>query len=395
MSSPSSFFPPMPARSPDEEHRSSTALELFFDLVFVVAVAKASGELHHAIVQNHIGQGLLSYVMVFFAIWWAWMNFTWFASTYDTDDVPYRLVVFVQIGGALMLAAGVPDAFGGDWTVVTYGFVVMRAVMVFQWLRAAAHHPEGRAAAHRCAIGIGVLQVCWVLLLQVPPNWILPGFGLLVALELMVPVWASRVAPPYWHTGHIVERYGLFTIIVLGEAILAASIAIDTAAESAARLADLAPTIVGGLLVVFSLWWLYFGRSMDDRLANMRSAFMWGYGHYFVFGSGAAVGAGLAVLVDQDRGNAAIGPQTAGYALAIPVAVFLLSLWSLHLRRTNNAVQNLVLPIASGLVLATPLTGQAALGCGFIVAGALAIKLYAYSRARRSTKADRASGLVR
>ena len=102
---------PMRARDSDEQHRSATPLELFFDLCFVVAVAQAAGSLHHALVEDHLKQAALGYPMVFFAIWWAWMNFTWFSSAYDTDDVVYRLATLVQIAGVLILAAGVPRAF--------------------------------------------------------------------------------------------------------------------------------------------------------------------------------------------------------------------------------------------------------------------------------------------
>ena len=101
----------MRARSPHEPHRVATPLELLFDLVFVVAVARAAEGLHHAIAENHAAAGLAGFAMVFFAIWWAWMNFTWFASAYDCDDVPYRLAVFVQITGALIIAAGVTQMF--------------------------------------------------------------------------------------------------------------------------------------------------------------------------------------------------------------------------------------------------------------------------------------------
>ena len=81
----------MQPRDSDEEHRAATPLELFFDLCFVVAVAQAAGSLHHALAEDHLAQALVGYPMVFFAIWWAWMNFTWFSSAYDTDDVAYRL----------------------------------------------------------------------------------------------------------------------------------------------------------------------------------------------------------------------------------------------------------------------------------------------------------------
>ena len=104
---------PMVARRADEEHRSSTVLELFFDLCFVVAVAQAAAGLHHAISEDAVADGVVAYVMVFFAVWWAWMNFTWFASAYDTDDIAYRLTTLVQIAGALVFAAGVPRAMNG------------------------------------------------------------------------------------------------------------------------------------------------------------------------------------------------------------------------------------------------------------------------------------------
>ena len=133
---------PMRARDPGESHRVSTPLELLFDLCFVVAVAQAADRLHHALVPGNVAEAVVSYGSVFFAIWWAWMNFTWFASAYDTDDVAYRLLTLLQIGGVLLLAAGVPDGFDRqDFTIVTFGYVLMRVAMVTQWLRVAHDHP--------------------------------------------------------------------------------------------------------------------------------------------------------------------------------------------------------------------------------------------------------------
>src|SRR4051794_33207420 len=88
---------PMRGRSRDEEHRASTPLELFFDLCFVIGVSQAASELAYAFGHDHSSGAVFSYAVVFFAIWWAWMNFTWFASAYDTDDVPYRLLTLLQI----------------------------------------------------------------------------------------------------------------------------------------------------------------------------------------------------------------------------------------------------------------------------------------------------------
>ena len=98
---------PMTGRDPADPQRASTPLELLFDLCFVVAVASVAQALHHDLVDGQIWHGLVNYLAIFFAIWWPWMNFTWFASAYDTDDVQYRLITFVQIAGVLVVAAGV------------------------------------------------------------------------------------------------------------------------------------------------------------------------------------------------------------------------------------------------------------------------------------------------
>src|SRR5277367_2213460 len=160
---------PMRPRDIDEKHRASTPLELLFDLSFVVAVSQAAGQLSAALGAGHFHTAIVSYLLIFFAIWWAWMNFTWFASAYDVDDLPYRLLTFVQIIGVLVLAAGIESAFtAGNFTVMTIGYVVMRIAMVAQWLRAAAGDPAARPAALRYAAGIAVLQVGWVLRLFLP-----------------------------------------------------------------------------------------------------------------------------------------------------------------------------------------------------------------------------------
>ena len=376
---------PMVARSPDEQHRASTPLELFFDLVFVVAIAQAAEGLHHAVAEAHVADAILSYVMVFFSIWWAWMNFTWFASAYDTDDVPYRLVVLVQLTGALILAAGVSPAFEeGEFRMVAVGFVVMRVAMVTQWLRASRSDRARRTTARRYAAGISVCQVCWVGLVFARADWLLWGFFVLAAAELAVPVWAERAGLTPWHREHIVERYGLFTIIVLGETILAASVAIRGALQGGTVAADLLSITVGGVLLVFALWWLYFAHAEHATLSSFRSVFAWGYGHLAIFSAAAAVGAGIAVAVDHETGHTALGRYGAGAAVAVPVAIYLLCLWALHVRPGRDGlVRLLAMPLAAGLVMLTPLTGKAVLWTGLLMVGLLVIELANHHRSSR------------
>jgi low temperature requirement protein LtrA len=367
----------MVARPVDEEHRSATVLELFFDLCFVVAVAQAASALHHEVAADHVGDGVVGYAMVFFAIWWAWMNFTWFASAYDTDDVAYRLTTLVQIAGALILAAGVPDAMdGSDFAVITFGYVVMRLAMVTQWLRAAAADPPHRRSSLRFAAGIALVQLGWVLRLLLPEGLGMASFLVLAAAELVVPILAERAAPTTWHPQHIAERYGLFTLIVLGECVLASTLAIQSALAEDAALADLATTAAGGLLTVFGMWWLYFAKEASELLTSLRAGIIWGYGHYLIFASAAAVGAGLAVNVDHLTHHAAIGPRGAAGAFTIPVALFLVAVWALHVRPHHlGRWHGALVPAAAVLVVASTLTPEPVLVTGLVVAAMVAVTL--------------------
>ena len=367
---------PMLARQSDEEHRTSTPLELFFDLCFVVAVAQAAGGLHHALGEGHVTDGVLDYLLVFFAIWWAWMNFTWFASAYDTDDVAYRLTTLVQIAGALVFAAGVPRALDHrDFAVITAGYVLMRLAMVTQWLRAARDDLPRRRACRRYALGVTVVQVGWVLRLALPPGWDLAGFCVLAVAELAVPLWAERGTSTTWHRQHIAERYGLFTMIVLGESVLSATLAVQAAADLKGSWVVLASTAVGGMLTVFAMWWLYFSKDAASVLTSQRAAFVWGYGHYAVFASAAAVGAGLAVIADAGGTAPEHLTDTAATAsFTVPVAVFLLAVGLLHWRPHHLTRWHSALAPAFALaVLAATFVPEPVLVTGILLAVLVAV----------------------
>ncbi|WP_165035190.1 low temperature requirement protein A [Candidatus Protofrankia californiensis] len=171
-----------------------------------------------------------------------------------------------------------------------------------RWWRAAHSDSAGRTTALRFTVWITTCWAGWVILLVLSESVYLPGFLLMVAAELSVPVWAERAHATTWHPHHIAERYGLFTIIVLGETILAATAAVQDGldAEHADDASDgLTALAVSALFVVFSMWWLYFDHPAHRFLSDTnRNAFLWDYGHYLIFSSAAAVGAGLALAVD-------------------------------------------------------------------------------------------------
>ncbi len=381
---------PMVSRDSTESHRASTPLELFFDLCFVVAVAAAAARLHHAeagvagLEEPHLVPGIVGYAMVFFAIWWAWMNVTWFASAYDTDDVLYRIAVFIIISGALVLAAGIPRAFDSrDFGVVTLGYTIMRIPLIGLWLRVLHDDVARRATAARFAIGLTLCQLGWIALLLAPSSAKLVGFAVLVAAELTVPVVAERAGATSWHPGHIAERYSLFTIIVLGESVLSGSVALGAVLDSDHPVADVWGIAVGGLLLLFAMWWKYFARSAADLLTSSRIAFEWGYGHLVVYASAAAVGAGIVVAVDQATGHSAISEQAAGAAVTVPAAIYLVAVWLLHLRRRGDGdSRGVVLGVGVLAVLASTFAPQPVLTAGLVAAAMVAVVVVLDLRSR-------------
>jgi low temperature requirement protein LtrA len=384
------------ARRRGEEHRVASPLELFFDLCFVVAVAQAGVQLVHAVAEAHAAEGIVNYAMVFFAIWWAWMNFTWFASAYDNDDVPYRLVTLVQIAGVLVLAAGVTRAFEDhDWLLVVAGYVIMRLAMTAQWLRAARTATDTeRVTALRYAGGVALCQVGWLGLLVLPEParpWL---FLAMAIAELSVPLYAERGFQTSWHPHHIAERYGLFTIIVLGETILAATVAVKSAADENDALGELLPIAVGGLLVVFSAWWIYFTVPIHGHLRSNKESFLWGYGHYLIFASAAAIGAGLEVSVEEAVHKAHISTLAASASVTLPTALYLISVWALHARHYKvGTAQQTVLPLAAlAVVICTFLGHWAVLAAGIVAAVTVAVEVALSARGHGAHETHGAHG---
>jgi low temperature requirement protein LtrA len=321
---------PMVARDHREPHRQASWLELLFDLSFVVAVAQAAAQLEHAFADGHPGSGLVGYVVVFGAIWWAWVAFTWFANVFDTDDVPYRLSMIVMIAGSLGLAAGVPKIFALDFRVGVLAYVVMRLAYVGQWLRVLwTGEDRWRPIATKIIVLTTINQIGWVLFLWVPADWKLAVFAAWFAADIATPLLAGWDARMGGHLHHIVERYGLFTIIVLGEAIAAATVAVGAAIDADVAALPLLTLGFGGLVVTCSVWWIYFDFCSGHAPARgVGAQYFWSYVHYFVFAALAAIGAGLALSVARltDAAHVAAPEWSVAMMVGGSVAVFLLAI---------------------------------------------------------------------
>jgi len=276
----------------------------------------------------------------------------------------------VQIAGSLVMAAGIPRWFdGGGNVVIVIGYVIMRLAMVTQWIRAARSDPPRRRTDLRYAVGVSLVQLYWLLLLWVPVGFAYIGFAIGVVAELAVPVIAERPSMTTFHSHHIAERYGLFTVIVLGESVTAATLAFQGALDDTDS-ATLIGLAVAGVVILFCMWWVYFDHEDNPRLDSPRSAFIWGYGHYFVFAAAAAVGAGLVVAVSYHRELAeGIGQTLANAATTVPVAVYLVAVAALRAHPGRSRLIARAVNGAAVLVAATSFLPASL----YVTAGVLAV----------------------
>ncbi|QJR80155.1 low temperature requirement protein A [Alteromonas pelagimontana] len=358
---------PMSPRDMQQEHRAATPLELLFDLVSVIAIAAAAAGLHHALAEAHYIDGISKYIAAIFAIWWAWMNYTWFASAYDNDDPLFRLLTMVIMAGALTLAAGISQFFEQlDFGLVVMGYVIIRLAMVALWLRAAKHDRARRKTTLSYAVGIALVQLYWVGLLLADMSSLslfFGGFAIGIGLELSVPALAERHGTTPWHRDHIVERYGLLNIIVLGETLLAGSMALNqiNLDNFDTRFVYLA---ISSLVILFSLWWLYFSREEQLQHKQLKLALIWGYGHLVIYLAGAAVGAGFALQVDILAGHSTTSILIAHYAVAIPIAAYFGGIWFVRDRYVLGSAAKGILPLfACLIIISPPLVGLGGVAC--------------------------------
>jgi low temperature requirement protein LtrA len=263
----------------------------------------------------------------------------------------------------------------------------MRVALTTQWLRAARGETgRARTAALTYAAGLVVVQAYWVMLILLPSAAWAWGIGPGLVAELAVPAVAERMHETPWHPGHIGDRYGGFTIIVLGESISAATVAIQAALDRHTALAELLPIAFGGLVIVFAAFWLYFATPVNRFLHSSRQAFLWGYGQYLIFGSAAAIGAGIEVAADQVTRESHISALAAALAVTVPTALYWVAVWLVHLRHfERGAGQQLVLPASAALVLAASFAGHWAVPLAALAAAAgLAVNIVLVTRASAS-----------
>ncbi len=322
---------PLTIRDGSESHRAATQLELMFDLVVVIALATAAHELRHAISADHVGSGVIQFGIAFFLLWWPWNLFTWFASSFDNDDALYRINVMIMMIGAIVIAASLPSFFEHQDSRLTFvGYVILRLASAALWWRAGRANPGYRGTAIKFTAGMVMLQIGWAIaVFTTEPGSV--GFYAFFALgffaELFVPWYAQHENTTPVHRHHVIERFGLLNIIVLGEVLLGSTESLEVAAASGFHTSTIVVALCGAL-IAFSMWWLYFAEEDHLESLDLKRVFVWGYGHFIVFAAGAAVGAGIGVALDAVSGHGQNGASVvAGLSVSIPISLYIFGLW--------------------------------------------------------------------
>jgi low temperature requirement protein LtrA len=257
---PSGRRPTLTATRREEER--VTALELFFDLVFVLALTQCTALMADEPTWAGVGTALL----VLAVLWWSWEGYAWLTSVLDPEEGAVRIVMFVAMGGLLIAALCVPQAFGDLGLTFALAYGVVRAAHIGLFVIASRDDPSLRRSvvglALGTAVGVGLLVVASFL-----DGWA-QGVIWVVAIVL-------DVAEPLlfgaegWELfpEHFAERHGLIVIIALGESIVAIGVGaagdVDGGIVIAASL---------GIAVAAALWWLYFdvvSAVASHRLASL------------------------------------------------------------------------------------------------------------------------------
>ena len=245
-----------------DESRHATWLELFFDLVFVVAVAQLAAGLSNDLTL----EGSFIFLGLFVPVWWAWVGYTFYADRFDTDDVVHRVLMLGGMFAVAALASVIPDAAQGDTAPFAVAYVAVRAIVIVLNARAWLHLPMARPLLNVYIAAFTLAAALMLASVAVEPParyWI---WAVALTIDVGTPLASrTRIEVVPIHASHIPERVGLFTIIVLGETVLGVVIgtsAVDWNVESGL-------VALLGFVVAASFWWLYFdyldGESLIGR----------------------------------------------------------------------------------------------------------------------------------
>lgn len=299
MSTSSTWLPPTLYTQVGGGHseRKVSWLELFYDLVYVATLI----QLGDLLSENVSVAGFLEFFLLFIPIWWSWTGITFWNNRFVADDVLHRVLIFAQIFCIAALGISVKGATGDLGVQFTLSYVGVRLVLVALYWRASRTAPQAQAFARRYAAGFLIAAMVWLMAIFVPVEY-RPWVWLLgMAVDFGVPLSGrsralARALPI--DVPHLAERYGIFTMIVLGESF----VKVISGLGGMGLTLDLVPIGVFVMIISASLWWLYF----DDVAGSLvkpsgRSAYTWIYSHLPIAVGITAFGVGAKKVLLSDQ----------------------------------------------------------------------------------------------
>ena len=235
----------------DTEERHANWLELLFDLIFVAAISKLALNLN----ANYSFTAFIMLLPLFFAIWWGWLGHTIYLSRFGTDDVLHRFYTMAQMVVVASLAINVRNALTTTGTGFALSYALLRFMLVAEYINAGKNITEARPLTNHYSLGFGLAAVLWIISAFIPAPWRFILWGVAIFVDILTPLTAGKLNLRFpLHSTHLPERFGLFTIILIGEEII-------TVVYVSSQLSlNLSTGIIGimGLLIAFSIWWGYF-----------------------------------------------------------------------------------------------------------------------------------------
>ena len=316
------FWRPPRAHGEIIADRQVSVLELFYDLVYVAVIGQAA----HHLAEHVSARGVAEFTVVFALIWIAWINGSLYLELHGREDGRTRSIVFVQMGILVLLAVFTGDAVGGGGFAVVYAIyqVFQTGLWYTVWRQDRHDHAEFLATTAGYVVGMGVAATV------IGASALLPATSRLLVWAVLAVAWIvgiavaarrSRAGLGLTPTDSLVERFGLFVIIVLGELVIGVVGGLSVA-ERDAR------TIITGMLALslgFGFWWIYFdlvGRRLPRADGGAVSS--WVMGHLPITLSITAAGAGMVSLIGH--AHDANTPAGTSWLLAGAVATGLLAL---------------------------------------------------------------------
>lgn len=337
------LLPPKLRTVGDDDGRRASYLELFFDLVFVVAIA----QLAHELALDHSLRGFGVFAALYLPVFLAWQGFSFYADRFDTDDVVFRVVMFAAMLAIAVLAVQVPDVAHGASNGFAVAYVVLRSLMVGLYLRSYRHVPEARPLIARYVWQYSLAIGIWLASLAVPPPTRYVLWGVALAWELSVPTLARRLFTSIpVHTSHVPERFALFTIIVLGETIVVVALGTSGSEWQGPAVA----VAMLGFVVGAAIWWVYFGGGGELTISRSpRAILVFTHAHIPLLAALTAVSTGIALAIE----NAAAGSLDDGtrWALGGGAALYLLCVTAAQLATVQGVIPGTARARAVGSVV--------------------------------------------